>query len=1026
MTKSFLDLPENSFSPKNFFKSGISIGNGYPTAEKNMKLYPVIGVRILLNNDAARDFIRLQDDLLAAFPNLFGAGIKLRASGGGGFRPIQEQIAEFQKRYSTNPAEFLESVRKSGVNPKSQYFIEDPTFRGNLDALLLAGNSIYKASKYLGRNEPLIVSGEFRGIPPYDKLIQRVKDEHEKIPGLAGHNFLSNKRIKYYFPDGSKESDKWYYMKSIGITQMSTPGNSMHGWGIALDLDASAIHKLEANQAAMQWLIDHIQDYGWSKEKGVDAGSDPYHLIYFGLGKAIAASVNLKPATITKSTTVAPKPNTNTNKYIPFQPLLPFSITPKVVPTGPGNSVRLVKTIDAIIAPPVAYKIGQTGPGGGKIFITPSTPGNHTGRYFEVAPKNWYTGSKSPYLKAPWRNDGPTVRWAVGVGTTAVEIGKGYQNTLAIAARHAVSAAAYSRSYRGGGKTDWFLPSKNELDQLYKYRSLVGGFLADYYWSSSEYDATGAWYQNFDHGWQANYAKSDLSYVRPIRSFPPTEVIPPSATPNYSIVSTYIPAIVTDSKSNNFLQHLQTLIESSPDLALSALNTYVSSDISQRAIDIQVDLLLRASKIGTTVFKFLNDVSLSTLMGPAGGLFMKDLKKHYTPDPSITAPVTVPIDGGGGGSKVMKLVSFESQTVRSIPSKINPDGLSAKIFQVAEPFSENSSGTFLTQDELFNALIHPRIGNFGPALAAILTAIAQREGFLATNKISIGVANGSSHLGFFQFRCRPADLYATNEKGGWVGSALNWFAPYNTEGELVNINPKQPGLSKKYSWEAFIQKQETIKDIKNFLLTPEGKYKKPNQFDSALSLLSVHMPKVKYDMKIGEYEWSKRKNYNETDYEHDIVTVNGKQKEVRIEVYDRPNRVESSAYIADWARIPANQILMLKSKFGLAAKFFDNNKPVYFPYTSQDGSKILTVKEVSKYPDDRYLLNHFNMPNSTWAQGVSYTTARDVLARNASIVDPVNPMSGNQATVWANDTLANFALCLSGNRKTVYLNWLKS
>lgn len=387
MTKSFLDLPVNSFSPKNFFKSGISIGNGYNTPDKNMKEYPAIGKRILLNTEAATKFLELQAKVSTLF------GINLFASGGGGFRLIQEQITEFKKRYSTDPAEFLASVQKNGNNPKSQYFIEDSdTFRNNLNEIKSV-NPIYRSSQYSGRNEPLIVNGEFRGIPPYDKLVQLVKDEHEKIPGLAGHNFLSNQRIKYYFPDGAKESGQWYYMREIGTVQMSTPGNSMHGWGIALDLDGSITRKLETNQNAMQWLIDNIANYGWSREKGVDAVSDPYHLIYFGLGQVKTPSVNLKPATITTSTTVAPKPKPN--QPTTLKPLQPLLITPKVVGTrqvvgtGPGNSIRLVKTIDAIIAAPVSYDIGQTGPGGGRIFITPLTPGNHTGKYFEVAPKNW-------------------------------------------------------------------------------------------------------------------------------------------------------------------------------------------------------------------------------------------------------------------------------------------------------------------------------------------------------------------------------------------------------------------------------------------------------------------------------------------------------------------------------------------------------------------------------------------------------------------------------------------------------------
>lgn len=45
-------------------------------------------------------------------------------------------------------------------------------------------------------------------------------------------------------------------------------------------------------------------------------------------------------------------------------------------------------------------------------------------------------------------------------------------------------------------------------------------FAADYYWSSSEYDSTGAWGQAFSNGNQANLYKSDTHYVRAVRRLP--------------------------------------------------------------------------------------------------------------------------------------------------------------------------------------------------------------------------------------------------------------------------------------------------------------------------------------------------------------------------------------------------------------------------------------------------------------------------------------------------------------------------
>ena len=46
----------------------------------------------------------------------------------------------------------------------------------------------------------------------------------------------------------------------------------------------------------------------------------------------------------------------------------------------------------------------------------------------------------------------------------------------------------------------WRLPSKSELNELYKAKSAVGGFSDFYYWSSTEIDANYAWNQYFYNG----------------------------------------------------------------------------------------------------------------------------------------------------------------------------------------------------------------------------------------------------------------------------------------------------------------------------------------------------------------------------------------------------------------------------------------------------------------------------------------------------------------------------------------------
>ena len=73
--------------------------------------------------------------------------------------------------------------------------------------------------------------------------------------------------------------------------------------------------------------------------------------------------------------------------------------------------------------------------------------------------------------------------------------------------------------YRGGGWCDWRLPTKDELNQLYLNRDKIGGFVANFYWSSSEYSSLSSWKQNFTNGDQDYGTKNGSNYVRAVRGF---------------------------------------------------------------------------------------------------------------------------------------------------------------------------------------------------------------------------------------------------------------------------------------------------------------------------------------------------------------------------------------------------------------------------------------------------------------------------------------------------------------------------
>jgi hypothetical protein len=108
-------------------------------------------------------------------------------------------------------------------------------------------------------------------------------------------------------------------------------------------------------------------------------------------------------------------------------------------------------------------------------------------------------------------------------------VGTGKANTAQIIASQGAGsyAAKLCDDLVIGVYSDWYLPSKDELNLMYTNigqgaaapLSNVGGFVSNYYWSSSEYDDGFAWNQYFSNGYQYNYGKNFTLYVRAVRAF---------------------------------------------------------------------------------------------------------------------------------------------------------------------------------------------------------------------------------------------------------------------------------------------------------------------------------------------------------------------------------------------------------------------------------------------------------------------------------------------------------------------------
>ncbi len=69
------------------------------------------------------------------------------------------------------------------------------------------------------------------------------------------------------------------------------------------------------------------------------------------------------------------------------------------------------------------------------------------------------------------------------------------------------------------GFSDWFLPNRVQLNQLYTNRLVVAGFTDTVYWSSTEDDADNGWAQNFASGEKLAGPKMNGSHVRAVRAF---------------------------------------------------------------------------------------------------------------------------------------------------------------------------------------------------------------------------------------------------------------------------------------------------------------------------------------------------------------------------------------------------------------------------------------------------------------------------------------------------------------------------
>lgn len=138
-----------------------------------------------------------------------------------------------------------------------------------------------------------------------------------------------------------------------------------------------------------------------------------------------------------------------------------------VLPTTTTTSTSSTTPLPLSCAKGGECRVGDVGAGGGVVFYVPATP-QWWGRYMEAAPNPWFGSGDARYTAGC---HGLSIFDARAVG-----IGSGKRNTELIVAAcpEPDIAARVAYDLVLNGKSDWFLPSRDELNAMWPHRVAIG------------------------------------------------------------------------------------------------------------------------------------------------------------------------------------------------------------------------------------------------------------------------------------------------------------------------------------------------------------------------------------------------------------------------------------------------------------------------------------------------------------------------------------------------------------------------
>ncbi len=242
------------------------------------------------------------------------------------------------------------------------------------------------------------------------------------------------------------------------------------------------------------------------------------------------ATMTLTAGGVTGTLVASVAPVNATNKSVTWSSSAPAVATVAngvVTPVTAGITTIIVTTVDGgftatcvvKVSPPAPVAVGDSYGGGIVAYILQSgDPG--------------YDANVQHGLIAATADQSTGIEWITGGstqttlnGNTLTALGKGQANTNAMKAQTGYTGGAakvcddYSVTVGSVTYTDWFLPSKDELDKLYINKVAIGGFADGWYWSSSEYLASLVWNQYFYNGNLGYSYKYANLRVRAVRAF---------------------------------------------------------------------------------------------------------------------------------------------------------------------------------------------------------------------------------------------------------------------------------------------------------------------------------------------------------------------------------------------------------------------------------------------------------------------------------------------------------------------------